>query len=147
MAQQGLNDTFAVENKEDATSAVIDYLTMFKMMSPSYRGRPLKNHQYCKLLPLATGVQILWAFIFMVVELSGSAGGTSGVAGTRNVFFFLLYFPLLMIAIMISRASARATLQDSILVSQIIRCSMHNLVAAAMCSAQFSSQSAGCPSA
>ena len=122
MALKDLHDTVAFENEEDASSAVIDYLTMFKTMSPSYRGRPLKNHQYCKLLPLATSVQILWAFIFMVVELSGSAGGTSGVAGTRSVVFFLLYFLLLMIAIMISRASARATLQDSILVSETVLC-------------------------
>jgi len=47
--------------------------------------RPLTKKELCALLPLSTGVVVFWFWVFLVIELAGSAGGSSGVAGTRTV--------------------------------------------------------------
>ena len=97
-------------------SAVQDYATVFKMMSPAYSGEALSPLQCAGLLPLATGVQFFWVVIFMIVELSAGAGGTSGVAGTRTVLIFFVYLLLIMIALLISRAAVAGSLRNSGLV-------------------------------
>eukprot|EP00918_Siedleckia_nematoides_P001669 GHVU01003927.1.p1 GENE.GHVU01003927.1~~GHVU01003927.1.p1 ORF type:complete len:243 (+),score=40.26 GHVU01003927.1:30-758(+) len=60
--------------------------------------------QMVSLLPVTTGIQLLFVFIFMVVETSGSAGGTSGVAGTSHVLLFFVYIGLLAFAMLIAQA-------------------------------------------
>ena len=47
--------------------------------------RPLTKKELCALLPLSTGIVVFWFWVFLVVELAGGAGGSSGVAGTRTV--------------------------------------------------------------
>lgn len=106
------------EQQPGSTSLMADYVTIFKTMSPLYVGEGLSKQQYCRLLPLATCLQLFWVIIFMIVELSGGAGGTSGVAGTRAVLLFFLYIILLFIALVISRADSYQALKNSNLVSQ-----------------------------
>ena len=110
----------APENRAEdpgaAGSLVRDYATVFKMMSPSYSGEGLTPLQCARLLPLATGVQFFWVVLFMIVELSAGAGGTSGVAGTRTVMLFFVYLLLIPIALLISRAAAAGSLRNSGLV-------------------------------
>jgi uncharacterized membrane protein YtjA (UPF0391 family) len=104
------------EDPGAAGSLVRDYATVFKMMSPSYSGEGLTPLQCARLLPLATGVQFFWVVLFMIVELSAGAGGTSGVAGTRTVMLFFVYLLLIPIALLISRAAAAGSLRNSGLV-------------------------------
>lgn len=106
------------EPQPGSTSLMADYVTVFKTMSPLYVGEGLSKQRCCRLLPLATCLQLFWVIIFMIVELSGGAGGTSGVAGTRAVLLFLLYIVLLFIALLISRAASYNALKNSNLVSQ-----------------------------
>jgi len=108
-------------DEEGASSVAADYVTIYKMMSPSFDGPPLSREQLCRLLPLATGMQFFWVLLFMIVELSGGAGGTSGVAGTRTVTLFVVYIILIVIALLIARASAAGSLKNSALVSSLAR--------------------------
>jgi len=95
-------------------SQIADYLALFETMSPSYSGAALTRAQCCRVLPLASCIQMLWVIVFFIVELTGGAGGTSGVAGTRAVIFFFLYIFQLIWAVMLSRASSRGTVRRSI---------------------------------
>ena len=79
------------ERGQSKSGVLMDYVTVFKIMGPSYAGPSLSKTQHCRLLPLATGIQIFWVFIFFVVELSAGAGGTSGVACTRTVLILFMY--------------------------------------------------------
>jgi hypothetical protein len=81
----------------------------------------------CRLLTLATGIQLVFITVFMVVELSGGAGGTSGVAGTSHVLLFLTYCLLLFYADWIRR-SINAAVYDA---DWIRRSSPHTLSSSA----------------
>jgi len=108
------------ERGQSKSGVLMDYVTVFKMMGPSYAGPSLSKTQHCRLLPLATGIQMFWVFIFFVVELSAGAGGTSGVAGTRTVLILFMYIFLLMMTVLIARTAARGTLNNSSLVSSML---------------------------
>ena len=92
------------DNAGQASSSVRDYCTLLKTMSPSYCGDALSEAQCLGLLPIATGMHLCSVTMFMIVEVSGGAGGTSGVAGTRAVMLFFAHILLLGMTIMISRA-------------------------------------------
>ncbi|EKX45561.1 hypothetical protein GUITHDRAFT_138790 [Guillardia theta CCMP2712] len=67
----------------------------------------------CALLPFSTAVQLFGVLIFLIVELSGAAGGTSGVAGTRTVFLFLLYWMLFALSLQIGRQQGCVSFNDA----------------------------------
>jgi len=104
------------------SSAIGDYFTLFKTMSPSYgegdSHGPLTPSQHLALLPLATGAHLGALFLFMLVEVSGGAGGTSTVASTRSVLLVLVHALLLLMAIALSQR-ARGGLQTSNAVSLV----------------------------
>jgi hypothetical protein len=84
-------DTKIMEDSSEGPSRprslIPDYLTLFETMSPSYSGAALTRAQCCRVLPLTSCIQMFWVIVFFIVELTGGAGGTSGVAGTRTVIF------------------------------------------------------------
>ena len=109
--------TEAGDRKSGVKALVLDYVMVFRMMSPSFSGEALSQLQCGRLLPVTTGVQFFWLVIFFVVELSGGAGGTSGVAGARTVLLFFIYLLFLIpIALLISRAAVAGRIQNSGLV-------------------------------
>ena len=91
---------------------VADYMAV---MNPFHCGDPLSRAQCCRLLPLSTFMQMLCAFIFFVVEVSGGAGGTIMVASTRTVLKLLVYMMLCAVALLISSSSAKGTLNPNTL--------------------------------
>jgi hypothetical protein len=62
-----------------------DYVSLVKTLHPNYDSLPLTRAQHRRILPFATAIQCAWAFIFLLVEASGGAGGSSVAAGTRTV--------------------------------------------------------------
>ena len=100
----GDNLKAGTDNAGQASSSVRDYCTLLKTMSPAYCGDALSPTRCLGLLPIATGMHLCSVTMFMIVEVSGGGGGTSGVAGTRAVMLFFAHFLLLGMAIMISRA-------------------------------------------
>lgn len=127
--QQDVAHTEETGAEEAQGSAAADYVTVFKMMSPSYDGPSLSKEQYCRLLPLATGLQFFWVLLFMIVELSGGAGGTSGVAGTRTVTLLVVYFCLVLLALIVARSSANGTLNNV----NMVRCNADKPVCMSTC--------------
>jgi len=99
--------------KEKTNMVLSDYLTLFALMAPNVTSMPLTKRELCALLPLSTGVLVFWFWVFLVVELAGGAGGTSGVAGTRTVLLFILYLGMLLWSVFISRHSAAGGLNGS----------------------------------
>jgi hypothetical protein len=109
--------------RQSLKALALDYVMVFRMMSPSFSGSALSQLQCGRLLPVTTGVQFFWLVIFFIVELSGGAGGTSGVAGARTVLLFFIYlFFLIPIALLISRAAVAGRLQNSGLVHSACSC-------------------------
>ena len=74
----------------------------------------MSQSQCLSLLPIATGMHLFFVTIFMIVEVSGGAGGTSGVAGTRAVMMFFAHILLLVMAVMISRAKDNLTNSNAV---------------------------------
>jgi uncharacterized membrane protein YtjA (UPF0391 family) len=107
------SNTFGKERVVQRTSQIADYLALFKTMNPSYSGATPTRAQCCRVLPMATCIQMLWVTVFFLVELTGGAGGTSGVAGTRTVILYFVYIFLLIFAVIISRVSSRGTVTHS----------------------------------
>jgi len=62
-----------------------DYVSLVKTLHPNYDSLPLTRAQHRRILPFATAIQCAWVFIFLLVEASGGAGGSSVAAGTRTV--------------------------------------------------------------
>ena len=123
-SRKGLSsNTLGKERVVHRTSQIADYLALFKTMNPSYSGATPTRAQCCRVLPLATCIQVLWVTVFFIVELTGGAGGTSGVAGTRTVILYFVYIFLLIFAVIISRVSSRGTVtHSSCLVYAIMSC-------------------------
>lgn len=111
------------ERQSGVKALVLDYVMVFRMISPSFSGEPLSKMQCGRLLPVTTGVQFFWVVIFFIIELSGGAGGTSGVAGARTVMLFFVYLLVLIpISFLISRAAVAGRLQKAGLVQSACSC-------------------------
>ena len=104
-------------------SVIGDYFTLWRTLSPSYGEGDshgvLTPKQHLALLPLATGVHLGSLFVFMLVEVSGGADGTSTVASTRSVLLVLVHALLLRMAIALSRARGGLKTQASNAVSSV----------------------------
>jgi len=77
-------------------SAFQDYIALYALNKPSTARTTLTREKLCRVIPLAFSVYVIWVFIFLIIEVSGGAGGTSSPAETRAATLFVIYFFFLL---------------------------------------------------